>query len=138
MRFDTFARGISRGDILDDVEFELLERDKNGNTRSRKYRGVWLLVDNGYLAWSTCMPPFKMSSDYREIRWSEWLESMHKDVECTFGILKGQWRILKTGIRVHGTEAMDNIWCTCCALHNFLLEVDGLDENWEEGRRSTG
>ena len=66
-----------------------------------------------------------------EIRWSEWLESMRKDVECTFGILKGRWRVLKTGIRLHSTESADNIWCTCCALHNMLLEVDGLDKPWD-------
>lgn len=33
-----------------------------------------------------------------EIRFSAWLESLRKDVECTFGILKGQWRVLKTGV----------------------------------------
>ena len=131
VRFDAFVHGIWKGNILDDVEFELLARDENGDVCSCKYRGVWLLVDNGYLAWSTTMPPFKRSLDYKEIRWSEWLESMRKDVECTFGILKGRWRILKTGVRVHGTLALDNIWCTCCALHNFLLEVDGLDVGWE-------
>jgi len=25
-----------------------------------------------------------------EMRWSKWLESMRKDVECAFGILKGR------------------------------------------------
>ena len=61
---------------------------------------------------------------------------MRKDVECTFGILKGRFRILKTGIRLHGTDAADKIWMTCCALHNWLLEVDGLSEGWESGTRS--
>ena len=56
---------------------------------------------------------------------------MRKDVECTFGILKGRWRILKTGIRLHATESVDKIWLTCCAFHNMLLEVDGLDEPWD-------
>ena len=70
-----------------------------------------------------------------ETRWSQWLESMRKDVECTFGILKGRWRILKSGIRLHGVDTADNIWMTCCALHNMLLEVDGNSESWdgEEG-----
>ena len=45
----------------------------------------------------------------------------------------GRWRILKTGIRVHGIEAADNIWFTCCALHNMLLNVDGLDRRWKKG-----
>ena len=25
------------------------------------------------------------------------------------------------------------MWLTCCALHNLLLHVDGLDDNWEDG-----
>ena len=56
---------------------------------------------------------------------------MRKDVECTFGIMKGRFRILKTGIPLHGIEATDKIWHTCCALHNFLLEEDGLDVDWD-------
>ncbi len=67
-----------------------------------------------------------------EIRWSKWLESMRKDVECTFGILKGRWRILKSGIRIQGVDAVDNIWLTCCVLHNWLLEIDVLNAEWSE------
>ena len=79
------------------------------------------------------MPPFKVTIDIAEIRWSKWVESMRKDVECTFGILKGCWRILKTGIRVEDIEAVDKIWLTCCALHNWLLDIDVLDEEWTDG-----
>jgi hypothetical protein len=32
----------------------------------------------------------------------------------------------------------DMIWKTCCALHNWLLEVDGLDEQWDQGVQSHG
>ena len=56
---------------------------------------------------------------------------MRKDVECTFGIMKGRWRILKTGIHLHAVQSVDMIWATCCALHNMLLEVDGLDKPWD-------
>lgn len=44
-----------------------------------------------------------------------------------------RWRILKTGIRLHSLEVVDDIWRTCCALHNFLLEEDGLNSTWESG-----
>jgi hypothetical protein len=95
--FDTFVKGIHDGTILEDVEFELLERGANNEVLTVKYRGAWLMVDNGYLQWPTTMPPIKNTAKYSEIRWSEWVESLRKDVECTFGILKGRWRILKTG-----------------------------------------
>ena len=66
-----------------------------------------------------------------ETRLSEWLESMRKDVECTFGILKGRFRILKAGIMLHGVDVADSIWLTCCALHNMLLEIDGITGEWD-------
>jgi hypothetical protein len=75
----------------------------------------------------------KLSYNQKEIWFSEWLESTRKDVECTFGILKGCCRILKSGIHLHGTKPADAIFKTCCALHNWLLEVDGLNKGWENG-----
>ena len=52
---------------------------------------------------------------------------MCKNIECTFGILKQHWRILKSGIRIHSIELADKIFKTCCTLHNYLLDANGLD-----------
>jgi hypothetical protein len=115
------------GILLQDNDLKLLDFDRLGNVISVKYEGVYVIVDNGYLQWSCTVPPFTITSDMDEIRWSKWLESMQKDVECTFGILKGRWRILKSDIRINGVDAVNNIWFTCCALLNWLLEIDGLN-----------
>ena len=56
---------------------------------------------------------------------------MRKDVECAFGILKGRWGILKTSVCLQSTQAVDQVWLTCCAFHNMLLEIDGLDDQWD-------
>jgi hypothetical protein len=87
--FDELLTGICNGKIQDDVEFELIEYNASGEAVSVKYRGVWVLVDNGYLNWSIMVPPLKRAITTWEIRWSQWLESMRKDVECTCGTLKG-------------------------------------------------
>jgi len=94
------------------------------------------MVDNGYLSWSCTVPPIKDGVSYEHIRFSEWLESMRKDVECTFGIMKGRFCILRNGFRFHSIEKCDQTWLTCCALHNRLLFVDGLHKNWETGKLS--
>jgi hypothetical protein len=87
--FDTFARGIFEGNTtLNGIEFELFEKDQNGNVLTIKYSGPYLIVDNGYLSWSTTVPPSKCPATQQELKWSNWLESIRKDVECTFGILK--------------------------------------------------
>jgi hypothetical protein len=79
-------------------------------------------VDKDYLNWPRTVPPIKTSCSCTEIRFSEWLESVRKDVEYTFGILKGRFWVLKTGILLGRQEAGDKMFVTCCAIHNMLLE----------------
>ena len=55
--FDPFVRGIYEGSIMPNLPFELLEYDKAGNVVVKHYQGPWLIVDNGYLKWSTTVPP---------------------------------------------------------------------------------
>jgi hypothetical protein len=127
---NSFVSGICDGSILDDVSFELLACDKMGSLKTLKFTGIYVICDNGYLHWSCTVPPFGVANNIEEICWSKWLELMRKDVECTFSILKGQWRIIKSGVRLCGVDALYYVWLTCCALHNWLLEVDGLKEEW--------
>ena len=135
VKFDLLATSLHEGtSVLKDFEFELCSYDADGNITEQKYKGAWLLVDNGYLNWAVTVPPMKNTDTRAQLRFSKWLESMRKDVECTFGILKGRWRVLKAGVRLHGTKTVDSVWKTCCALHNWLLEVDGLDNTWHNHR----
>ena len=132
---------LRNGIVNDTMDFELRTRqgiaDADGGERPIKMKGAYVIVVNGYLEWSTIVPPLKSTVNRAEMRFSEWLTSLRKDVKCTFGILKGRWRVLKSGIRVHNTEVADNIWLTCCALHkNMLLDVDGLSKAWKNGVRS--
>lgn len=136
---DKFLRDIHKGTILQDCKFSLYYWEGavgSSPILSQRCRGAWGLVDNGYHRWSCTQAPAKVNALLIEQRLSDWIESFRKDIECTFGILKGRFRILKTGVRLEGAVACDRIWLTCCALHNMLLEVDGLDLQWQEGVRS--
>ena len=85
-------------------------------------------------SWNRYMLEYsRLLTMFSDIRFAKWLESIRKDVKCTFGILKGCFRILKTSIRLLGQKSADNIFQTCCALHNWLLNEGGLSERWEEG-----
>ena len=130
--YDPLISGVRDGNKYQDHEFKLLERRPNGQIVEVKYGGVWFMVDNGYLDWSCTVPPVKNASTYKTIRFSEWLESMRKDVECTFGILKLRFAILRYGTRINSIKKVDQIWLTCCALHNKLIFLDKGDENWRE------
>ncbi|CAM9191385.1 unnamed protein product, partial [Ectocarpus fasciculatus] len=58
---------------------------------------------------------------------SRTLESVRKDVECLFGILKGRFRILKLRLGYRSKEVIANIFSTCCILHVMLHTFDGMD-----------
>ena len=134
--FDELITQVKDGQIPNDFIFKLLEKDNKGEVVEVLYKGVWFMVDNGYLSWSCTVPPNNNATRYDTIRFSEWLESMRKDVECLFGIMKGRFCILRNGFRFHTIQDCDRMWLTCCALHNMLLDVDGLHKNWESGTRS--
>jgi hypothetical protein len=34
-------------------------------------------------------------------------------------------------MRISGVDNVDKTWLTCCALHNWLLKVDGLNGEWK-------
>ena len=126
--FDEYVQKIRNGEILDDVKFFLYEKGTDGKPQICWYHGGWLMTDNGYLPWSVTVPPMKTTMNLAELRWSKWEESMRKDVECAFAILKGRWLILKGGIRYGDVTDADKIFKTCVALHNWLLNYDGLDK----------
>ena len=131
-KFDEFINELHAGTLYKNEEYTYYTLDGV----EKKGLGLWLLCDNGYIHWPCMIPPYKDEDaiNRRQTIWSHFVESMRKDVECTFGILKGRWRILCTGIRSYVSEqtlhAVDDIWFTCCILHNWLLDIDGLDDMW--------
>ncbi|CAM9487944.1 unnamed protein product [Discosporangium mesarthrocarpum] len=63
------------------------------------------------------MCPFKASSTQAQLEWSNWLESVRKDVERYFGRLKGRFRVLKLPMlywssRNRPREKIDNLFFT--------------------------
>lgn len=127
---DVFYTRVKSGEIGSDIEFELFYFDDvKRQVSKQKYSGVWFIVDNGYKKNSCAIPPYKNPTYTDQYAWSEWLESTRKDVECTFGILKGRFLIFESPIRFHGIGVIDKIWLTCCALHNLLLSIDTADDD---------
>jgi hypothetical protein len=69
--FDTFVHGIYDGNTaLKDIEVKLLEKDANGNVLTIRYSGCDVILDIGYLSWSTTVPPSKSPETRQELQWS--------------------------------------------------------------------
>ena len=93
--------------------------------------GAYILCDNGYHKWAVLMEPSKNSSTQEEYQWSEMVESLRKDIECFFGILKQIFAVLKYGCRLHNLEEVDNVFLACCAMYNEKFIISGRDKPWE-------
>jgi hypothetical protein len=94
VRFDGFINALRRISVYVNKSYML--EDIHGVRVESKDLNV--ICDNGYHRWKCLQPPMKVSSVREEILYSKWLESTRKDVECTFGILKARFRILKNPI----------------------------------------
>ena len=96
----------------------------------KNVNGGYCICDNGYLRWPTMMAPSKRAADVQDYNWSEMLESLRKDIECLFGMMKQEFAILKYGSRFNSLEVMDEIFLTCCAIHNQRKVIAGTDMPW--------
>ena len=115
-----------------DCTWTTLYKDEDGNEKEKEHKGYYYICDGGYHLWETLIPPYKHQIDGSdEMNWSHNIESIRKDIECVFGILKKRFLFLKNPIRMHHPETIDDLFVTCCVLHNILLDYDGYD-NWEE------
>ena len=51
--------------------------------------------------------------------------------------MKQRFSILRYGVRLNDVKDVDNIWLTCCALHNKLIFIDDQDKDWVGKRKLT-
>jgi hypothetical protein len=78
----------------------------------KRDEGVYLFCDGGYLRWVTLVCPYSGSSETGRRRYfNDNLESIRKDVKCTFGILKKRWRILDYGLQYCNMPKCEKVLC---------------------------
>ena len=94
------------------------------------------LCDCGYHAWLSIISAPKYPACCNEVRWASHCERVRKIMERTFGILKVYFLVLRLPIlynRGNGIDSeqsswkLDNVFKTCCMLHNWLMLHIWLD-----------
>ena len=103
------------GHEVSKVSFELLTSDGEGCTD----QGPYIITDNGYHHWPMLQFAPKYCSDKRWLRWAKRLESIRKDSECTYGILKQRFRELRLPSEFKKAITVEHVFKTCCQLHNM-------------------
>ena len=106
-------------DWYKDMEWEYF----NEEGEVKRDKGVYLICDGGYVKQQTSICPFESARiDTLEGYFSTNLESVRKDFECVFGILKKRWKILDHGFQYRSISTCEKIFFTCCCLHNMMLD----------------
>jgi hypothetical protein len=105
------------------VEYVLFDKDGI----PRKCKGGQLITDGGYQQLSIYIQPCHSFNSTSYVLFSEYLESVRKDVECTFGILKSRFRMLRKGIEFRSASFIEDIFRCASILHNMLIVFDGYD-----------
>ena len=130
VKYNQFIADIKDGNIFKNVSFKI--RTGRGEDEFIDLSSCYVICDGGYLSWPTLMCGFDFSGDPMQYKFSDWIASIRKDVECFFAILKARFRCLQNLICLLYKIDIDNMFVTCCILHNMILEYDGLDRLWEE------
>jgi len=126
-RNDTFPNEVWRGQRFQELRYVLI----NNEGVPKTYQGAWIAVDGGYQKVACFIDPMHNRYGFPEVVFSEWLESVRKDVECAFGRLKIRFRFLRGFVIYHDASVIEDAFKTAAMLHNMLLKWDGLDDsNW--------
>ena len=133
-KFEALLEAVSSEPLYTEATWTCFQAD--GQVLNRK--GVYLICDGGYHKWYHMICGLKNTASLAHTLWSCQMESVRKDVECLYGILKMRFAILTRPLQYHSKTApeylrkMNNIVWSCCILHNLLLGYDRLDSLWTE------
>ena len=118
---DDFPIALAAGEY-ENVEYQLYRQD--GTVMN--CRGGFLICDGGMPKLACFMDPQHYRSSRPEVMFSEWLESIRKDVECTFGILKQRFRYFRNKIQHHTVDIIEAAIARRGLLQSFPDLLPGL------------
>jgi hypothetical protein len=121
-KYNPFLRALNLETRYRDFQFNLYT---GTGTETVLTQGAYVISDGGYTNERIFQPPQTCSVGHA-VAYSKRLESVRKDVEDFFGIMKKRWFILKHPLRVQHNK-IDAIVKTAVVLHNMLLKERGGD-----------
>ncbi|XP_075640516.1 uncharacterized protein LOC142612289 [Castanea sativa] len=91
----------------------------------------YYLADGIYPSWSTFVKTIPSPQGRNNSLFATTQESTRKDAKHAFGVLQGQFAIVRGPARLWRIEALDYIIKACIILHNMIIE-DERDANGAE------
>ena len=123
---EAIARVCQEGTFLSSKTFQT--QQDNGTMGT--HLGLYYICNGGYCQWTCLIPPFKDQTETSEFySWSKHIEGLCKDIKCVFGKLKKCFLAIKNPICFGNPDNIQQMFVTCCALHNALLKYDNADND---------
>ena len=124
-----FISDLNNKDIYKDISYEVKTGLKEEDFV--EISNCFVIADGGYLEWPATITGFPgISSDPAEYKFTDWVASVRKDVDCFRGILKKIFIFFKYPITLRSIEDINNAFYTACVINNMILKHDGLDKLW--------
>lgn len=131
VKYNTFIEDLKDKKIYKDLTYKI--KTGLGVDDYIELSSCYVIVDGGYIEWVETICGYPGAECNRtKFKFSDWIGSVRKDVECFFGILKNRFRFLKNPITLQNQDDVDYVFVTCCIINNMILAHDGLDKLWEE------
>ena len=129
VRYDNMIDRLGTDEFFKDFEFDVMVDDDGAEHQVVKtLQGAWAMCDGGYHRWPHTICGVKHACEKWEALFSERVESVRKDVECVFGIMKKRWRMLRVPFLVETRTQITDVFKMCACLHNMLMRHDGRDD----------
>lgn len=119
IRFDDYVSAIRDGSLFKDVFYYILKSVGSQVVEVSK-SVLYFICDGGYHKWKCTMSANQFDSTTEGQVYKSRLESVRKDVEDVFGVLKKMFGILKIPINYHSQDTVNYIFVTCCILYNMV------------------
>jgi hypothetical protein len=130
VKYSEFLDAMRNENFIQDVAYKVRTGPTDEEYIILKY--CYVIADGGYLQEPSMICAYPSHAHLRiQYKFSDWIGSVRKDVECFFGILKQRFRFFKNPITLQSEEDIKNAFVTACMIHNLILVYDGLDMLWE-------
>ena len=132
VKYSTFVNQLKSREIYSSVYFTI--RTGVGDDDYILMKFAYLICDGGFVSWSVLINGYSQFSHVeREYRFTDWLASVRKDVECFYGRLKQRFRFFINPITLRDPNDITNAFFTACIINNMIIDYDGLTSIWELG-----
>ena len=111
---------LQKSDLLNTFNREYVGKHEY-KLSDKTYKTPYLLTDGIYPRFSIFMKPLSSPCNVKQKVYTKRHESVRKDIECAFGILKKKFTILAHGINLRDLDTIKNVVRTCVVLHNVSI-----------------